>query len=317
MNILVIGGSGIIGSNVLEMLANKHKCIGTYLTNDRISIENCRFEKIDVRDRKKIAELIRSFVPSIVILVCGTKDIGYCESHQDEAYQIHLEGTKNVVKSCSEIGARVAYISTDCVFDGEKTMYTEEDTINPFNVYGDAKAEGEKAVCDALDNFIIIRTSLVYGWIKPGQTANFALSVLRSLKKGEKIEVPCNIFNTPIEALSAATAISKLALSQFMGIINIAGRERLSRYDFALKIADAFAQDPHLIHSVCAQEGLRQLNSCLDVSLAEKTVGMKFKSIKEELARMRSIDKDKRDNFYEDWDSTHRFQQHVLAPGIS
>ena len=316
MNILVIGGSGIVGSNVLKLLANEHKCIGTYLTNDEIAIENCRFEKINVTNKNKTDKLIRSFVPSIVILACGTKHIGYCEAHPDEAYRVHLEGTQNVVESCSETGARVAYISTDCVFDGGKTIYTEQDTINPFNVYGAAKAEGEKAVYDRLDNYVIIRTSLVYGWIKPGQTSNFALSVLRSLKKGEKIEVPCNIFNTPIEAFSAAAAISKLVLSTFIGIINVAGQERLSRYDFAIKIANVFDQDSNLINAVYAQDGLRQLNSCLDVSMAEKILSMKFESINDGLDRMRYIEKDKKDNFYEDWACSKRFQQHALASGI-
>ena len=316
MKILVIGGSGIIGSNVVKLLASEHACIGTYLTNDGMAIENCRFEKIDVRDGEKIAKLIRSFVPSIVILAYGTKDIGHCEAHPDEAYRIHLEGTKNVIKPCSQIGARVAYISTDCVFNGEKAIYTEEDKTNPFNVYGAAKAEGEKAVCEALDNFIIIRTSLVYGWIKPGQTANFALSVLRSLKLGEKIGVPCNFFNTPIEAHTAGAAISKLVLSQFVGIINVAGQERLSRRDFALKIADVFAQDPNLIHAVYMQEGLRQPNSCLDASMAEKILHMKFERINEGLDRMRYIEKNKKDNFYEDWACSKRFQQHALASGI-
>jgi len=287
MKILVIGGSGFIGSHILAVLvAAQRSAVGTFFSNLHIQVVGCGFEQLDVRDVASTVGVVTRVDPSVVIQVCGTKSVEYCAANPQDAWRIHVEGTRHVVEGCRQQGARLVYVSTDCVFDGQKSFYSEEDAIRPFNMYGRVKWEGERLVLDSGADAIVIRASLLFGWRQPGQPGNFVLSVLDSLTAGRRMSAATNLFNTPLEITQAAEAIVRLALSQHQGIFHVAGRDRISRYGFAVAVAETFGLDASLLQPVEDASGLRQPNSCLSVAKAEAALNIRFEGVKEGLVRM-------------------------------
>jgi len=288
LKVLVVGGSGFIGSHVMAMVAAQHSAVGTFFSNPNIQVADCRFEHMDVRDATSVARVLGRVSPDAVIQVCGTKNIEYCQANPQEAWRIHAEGTRHVVQACRQYEIRrLVYVSTDCVFDGQKRFYSEDDPTHPFNVYGRVKREGEQIVLDSGLDAIVIRASLLFGWRKPGQANNFVLLVRDALMAGHVIPAAINLFNTPLEIASASEAITHLAMSQHHGIFHVAGRDRVSRYDFAVAIAQTFGLDVSLLQPVEDTSGLRQPNSCLSVAKTEAILNVRFEGVKEGLVRMK------------------------------
>ncbi len=286
MRILVLGGSGAIGSHVLAELASQHDSTGTYFSNHAIRVPGAPLIQLDVRDARCLQSVLRTNRPDLVIQSCGTKDIEFCQDNPSAAWQVHVEGTRHVAAACMQLGCRLAYVSTDCVFDGNKLFYTEEDVTNPFNEYGRVKHEGERIVLASGLNAIVIRASLLYGWRRPGQASNFALNVLDALSNDRPFFAAPNLFNTPMEITCAARAIAAAAVSTHQGRLHLAGKDRVSRYDFALEAAHAFALDTTRLHSRNDVSGLRQPNSCLDVTKAETLLHLRFEGLRAGLKRM-------------------------------
>ena len=146
------------------------------------------------------------------------------------------------------MGARLIYFSTDYVFDGSKGLYSEEDETNPVNYYGLTKLQGEEFVRKICQNYVIARTSVVYGWNPRKQ--NFATWVIDSLRNQRRIEVVEDHYNSPTFADYLAEVVRKMVDSEYSGVYHAAGGERISRYRFALKIAETFGLDVSLVAPV-------------------------------------------------------------------
>ena len=297
MKTLVIGGSGFIGSYVLSALVGRHQAVGTFHTNRDIRESECPLRQLDVTDEEAVSETIASTRPDVVILVCGTQSIEGCagiEGREDEpsrAWAVHVDGTKHVVDACTRERCRLAYVSTDCVFDGTKRFFAETDIPSPFNAYGMMKRQGEKLVqCFAPDH-VIIRVSLTYGWRRhPRQFCNFALRILDILDKGEsRVMAAPNLFNTSIEVTDAARAISSIALRRDQGVFHVASRERASRYQFARSVATVFGYNLGRIVAAEDVSGLRPPNSCLSAGRAESTLFLSFPGLRMGLLRMKYL----------------------------
>jgi dTDP-4-dehydrorhamnose reductase len=156
-----------------------------------------------------------------------------CEENPELARKINTNGTKNLVEACKKHNCQMIYISTDYVFDGtKKESYTEEDKTNPQSVYGKTKLEGEKAVLE-LSNSYILRTSWVYG-----EGKNFVRTMLALSEKIAEIKVVDNQFGRPTYALDLAKAIYDIIKKQpEPGIYNVTGDGRLISWaDFAQEI---------------------------------------------------------------------------------
>lgn len=285
MRVLVFGGSGFIGSRILAVFAAQHHAFGTYFTNI-VQLPGCSFESCDVRNRDAVIGLVKRIEPDIVVQVCGTKNIEFCAANPQDARRVHVTGTEHVVEACQQYGARLVFVSTDCVFDGQKFSYTEQDLTHPFNQYGYVKREGEQIVLTSGLDVIVIRASVLFGWRQRGQASNFALLVLKALMAGCPFSAATNLFNTPLEIEPGADAIARLALGQYRGIFHVAGCDRISRYGFALRVAKFFGLDASLVLPMEDTSGLRQPNSCLSVAHTEAALQVRFEGLDDGLVRM-------------------------------
>jgi dTDP-4-dehydrorhamnose reductase len=201
-----------------------------------------------------------------------------------------VDATANIAEGCVKVGARLIFISTDYVFDGTKGNYAESDQPNPVSYYGLTKLEAERIVVETLPEALIVRTSVLYGW-HPSKL-NFATWTLKGLREHETLRIVRDHINSPTFADNLAYAISVAIERKSRGILHIAGSERISRFEFACKIAQKFHLDERLLVPVEMRDlnwvARRPRDSSLAVGKAEKELGIELFGVDrglEEMAR--------------------------------
>ncbi|MEM3443201.1 MAG: SDR family oxidoreductase, partial [Candidatus Bathyarchaeia archaeon] len=214
-----------------------------------------------------------------------------CEIEKEHAWKVNVEGAKNIAFACNKIGAKLVYISTDYVFDGLKGYYSEEDKPNPINYYGLTKFEGEKQVIQHCQDYVILRTSVLYGWHPWKQ--NFVTWVINQLKQNKEINVVQNHFNTPTLAGNLAQMSIEALQRDLHGLYHASGSERINRYDFAVQIAKTFSLDASLIKPIKMSQlaswvAKRPKDSSLNTDKIQKQLKTKPLNITQGLKRMKA-----------------------------
>jgi dTDP-4-dehydrorhamnose reductase len=193
-----------------------------------------------------------------------------------------------VKDACVRVGAKLILVSTDYVFDGDKGNYAETDEPKPISFYGLTKLEAERVAASTSPNFLIIRTSVLYGW-HPTKL-NFATWILKGLRERQTLKVVNDHINSPTFADNLAEAIRKAIERNSQGILHIAGNERISRFEFARRLAERFGLDEALLIPVEMRDlnwvARRPRDSSLDVGKAEKELGIELFGVDRGLVEM-------------------------------
>ena len=158
--LLVTGANGLLGNRIVALAKNRYTVIPTHRTKPLIS----NSLKLDITNAAEASNLFGKLKPDVVVHTASETNVDRCETENEHAWKINVDGTRNMAVACSQVGAKLVYISTDYVFDGEKGLYKEGDKPNPVNYYGLTKLEGEKQVIEYCKNYAILRTSVLYGW---------------------------------------------------------------------------------------------------------------------------------------------------------
>jgi len=293
MKILVIGGGGQLGTKIVEQARKAHSLYTTYMTR-KPPLEEARTFQVDKTDREAIQGLIRRLEPDAVIDTAAVHNVDYCEAHREEVRLVNVEGTRNIAEVCGSLRAKMVFVSTDYVFDGGKGLYKETDPANPVNYYGQSKLEGEKAVREACENHAIARTSVIYSGVSTntlqsssGKPLNFAMWLTQKLGKGEPVNIVTDQYSSPTLADSLAEALIKVCEQDTTGLYHVAGKTRLNRYDFTIKLAEIMGYDQSLVNpldsSNMKQMAKRPMDSSLDVKKIERTLGIPMLNIDEAL----------------------------------
>ena len=246
---------------------------------------------VNIADENKIKETIRKINPDFVINTAAMTNVDLCETERDLAYKINALGAKYIGEVCKEIGCSLCHISTDYVFDGEKGDYVEEDEINPINYYGYTKAEGERLLNELdYDSMSIVRISVPY-CISPVKV-NFFMWVLERLKNNEVVNAVIDQWNTPTYVNEFVDGVVKIYEKDVKGVLHFGGEEKVSRYEFALKVAEVFGFDKSLIKPVKSSElgwkAKRPRDTSLNSGKVKKLLGIKLKSVDECLNEIKS-----------------------------
>ena len=284
----MIIGTGLLGSRIVEMASKEFEIVNTYNKNP-VDLQSTMSHQLDITDRKVTLGLIKELNPDYIIHTAAHTGVDYCEVHRSEAYSVNVTGTRNVSEASDEIGAKLVYVSTDYVFDGAKGMYCEGDVTNPINYYGKTKLEGEHVVKTICEDWIIARTSVLYGW-NPAKP-NFVTWALDELMAGNGIRIVSDQFNSPTLADNLADMLIELIKRDENGVFHTSGGERISRYDFAIRIAEIFDLNSELIEPITSDQlnwiAKRPADSSLDVSKISNIE--KPLTIGESLEKMREL----------------------------
>ena len=232
MKVLITGAAGLFGHGLAKVFGAKHTIFPLTRT------------EADTTDAAAIRDTFNHLRPEIVIHTAAIPDLDICEADPAKAFLVNVEGTRNVIEAAREIGAAVAHISSDAVFDGEKhAPYVEDDPANPQTVYGRTKAEGENIV-DRLPHHWIFRVPVLFG---PGK-ANFVSKGLDKLRKGEEYVVASDQVACAAYTLDMSRVMMEVIEGGNYGLYHIANAGSCSRLELARRAAEFAGLDAaHII----------------------------------------------------------------------
>lgn len=236
-------------------------------------------EIVDIANYASLERVFKIYKPDIVINAAAFTDVDRCESEKPMAFNTNALGVFNIARLCRIHSSKLVHFSTDYVFNGSTGLYKEDSVPDPVNYYGFSKSIGD-AFALSLDHSLVIRTSGVYG-----SSRNFPIFVYNSLLNGKNVNALKGYYS-PISSHLLAKATAEIMKNENVdGILNIAG-DRISRYEFALKIAETFSLDRSLIRevdSIPAMKARRPFDSSLDISKTKKMISFDFSSTDENL----------------------------------
>ena len=271
---MVTGSSGLLGRRLVSLLRRDYEVVGI----DMYVPEGQKDLAVDITQKERTLEAIVDSAPSVVVHSAAETDVDRCETERDLARRINVEGTANIADACVRAGAKLILVSTDYVFDGNKGNYAETDEPNPISFYGLTKLEAERIAASTSPDSLIVRTSVLYGW-HPTKL-NFATWVLKGLRERQILKVVNDHINSPTLADNLADAIRKATKYNSQGILHIAGSERISRFDFARRIARQFDLGESLLVPVEMKDldwiAKRPRDSSLNVGKAEKELDIEL-----------------------------------------
>jgi dTDP-4-dehydrorhamnose reductase len=246
MKILGTGLTGLVGSRIVELLADKYE------------FENLsRSSGTDILDKNLVSEKIKASDAQIILHLAAKTDVDGCEKdkvlgQEGEAWEINVEGTRNVAEACLNANKKLIYISTDFVFDGEKNSYSEGDIPNPSNWYAQTKYEGEKIVQNLKNPWIIAR--IAYPYRANFKKTDFFRAILNRLKNNQTVVAVTDHIFTPTYIDDIVFALDKLIENNSQGIFHIVGSQNLTPFDAANLIADKFNLDKSKIGKTTRSE---------------------------------------------------------------
>lgn len=221
MRILVTGSRGMLGSDVVSVLAEEHDVIGV---NSR---------DFDITEKDITIEFIKKIKPELIIHSAAYTDVDGCEKNMDKAFKVNALGARNIAIATQEMNAAMLYVSSDYVYDGQKeTPYFEYDRTNPLSIYGKSKLEGENFVKSIVNKHFIIRTSWLFG--KNGK--NFVKTMLELSKTKDSLNIVDDQIGSPTYTYDLAKAIKLLVESGCYGTYHLTNSEYCSWYDFTKNI---------------------------------------------------------------------------------
>jgi len=264
MKILVTGASGLLGHAVALAAQESHEVTAQYRRHIPPALR--KVVQLDITDTGALEKLFREAAPDITIHCAAISDPVTCEKQHTIVTAVNVPATHALASLCEESRSRMIFISTDLVFNGRRGMYVEADPVDPISFYGESKVKAEKAVRDLCRNHAIARCCLLYGHSPSGRRGTDE-RILDALRHGKEVALFTNEWRTPACVPDLARALVKIAESDFTGTLHCGGADRISRYDFGLKICRAAGVDPSRIAAKKIEDVVSVPPRAPDVSL--------------------------------------------------
>ena len=260
MKVLVTGVNGQLGFDVVNELKKRgHEPVGVDIA------------EMDVTDKASVVSTFESVKPDSVVHCAAWTAVDAAEEEEniEKVRAINAGGTKNIAEECKKIGAKLIYISTDYVFDGqgEKPWLPDCKDYKPLNVYGQTKLEGEIAVSNILFEYFIVRIAWVFGV----NGKNFIKTMLNIGKKYDTVRVVNDQIGTPTYTFDLARLLVDMVESEKYGYYHATNEGGyISWYDFTKEIFRQAGYSTNVVPVTTAKYGLskaaRPFNSRLDKS---------------------------------------------------
>ena len=281
--LLVIGGSGLVGSTIIE---SAYKNYNIHYTYNKVNSKIHGIDGIHVdlmKDRNQITSLIKTLKPDITIHTAAHPSVDLCETNHTDADLLHIDISKDIAVSCNDVKSKLIYISTDAVFPGKMNKkYAEIDNTNPINYYGKTKLQAEKIILNESTENVILRSAVIYGW---NPRSRFTSWIIDTLSKNKIVDPFLDQYNTPTLVDDLSNAILKIIELNLSGLYHATGKTCINRYEFAKKLADKFNLNKDLIKPVTSKEkkqfAPRPISTCLNSEQLEKEISFNFKNIDE------------------------------------
>ncbi|HSB02545.1 MAG TPA: SDR family oxidoreductase [Anaerolineales bacterium] len=244
MKLLVTGASGLLGISLALEAMREYEVIGV----DRGKLKSAPFQviKADLLHRNAIDTIFSQVQPDWLINCAALANLEACEEYPDRARILNADIPGELAQACARKGVRFTHISTDAVFDGEKTdPYTEEDQPNPLGVYAKTKLAGERAVQEADAKAIVARVNF-YGWSLSGQRSLGEFFV-NNLSAGKYVNGFTDVTFCPTLVNHTIRTLLAMLEKDLCGLYHVVGGQSMSKYQFGVEIARRFGLRESLI----------------------------------------------------------------------
>jgi dTDP-4-dehydrorhamnose reductase len=270
IKILVTGGTGLVGSNVIKVALEKYgaEVVASAFSRQPAGGWPCPTVALDLEDDDSIRRAVQSQQPCAVIHCAAPRDEDRLEVDHAWGWRVMVRSTRSLAEACRDVGAKLIFVSSDWVFgQGGQPPYAEDSPPCPVNYFGFLKAIGETIVSTLCQDYAVVRIAGVYGpnWSDPtyqpaapgvgfGWLAN---SFVYRLSHGEAVAVwtdHVNVFANPSLASDIADALLAIAYQDQVGLFHCCGRDNVSRLELAQAVADAFGYDRGLVRAATPEE---------------------------------------------------------------
>jgi dTDP-4-dehydrorhamnose reductase len=238
--VLLLGGSGILGSEVLRLLQNQNIDYVAPTSSD-----------LDITNKDKVLKFVSDFRPIWIINCAAWTNVDGAESSFEDARKLNELAVGNIGISADLFECKVIHISTDYVFNGESSQpYLETSQVDPLNKYGESKLLGERALLGALPSAYVVRTSWLYGV----SGKNFVKTIAGKALRGEEAKVVNDQVGSPTSARDLAIGIVSILRNQpESGIYHYSNRGNCSWFELAQEIYEIVGVDKELVHPISSE----------------------------------------------------------------
>lgn len=276
MRVFVTGVGGQLGHDVVNELNRRaHEAIGSDIqavysgVNDGSAVTTAPYVQMDITDEAAVRQKIEELKPDVIIHCAAWTNVDGAEAQEnrEKVHRINAVGTENIAKAAKAVDAKMVYISTDYVFDGQGTRPWEPDDkcYAPLNVYGQSKLDGELAVSRILEKYFIVRIAWVFGL----NGKNFIKTMINVGKTHDTVRVVNDQIGTPTYTLDLARLLVDMVETEKYGYYHATNEGGyISWYDFCCEFYKQYGLKTTVIPVTTAEYGLsvaaRPFNSRLE-----------------------------------------------------
>ena len=276
MKVLVTGVGGQLGHDVMNELAKRgHEGIGSDLAEHYSGIQDgsavtvMPYVQMDITDREAVSRIISELKPDAVIHCAAWTNVDGAEDPQKRpiVHKINAEGTGNIADAAKAVDAKMLYLSTDYVFDGqgERPWEPDDKCYAPLNVYGQSKLDGELAVSGTLTKYFIVRIAWVFGL----NGKNFIKTMINVGKTHDSVRVVNDQIGTPTYTLDLSRLLVDMIETEKYGYYHATNEGGfISWYDFCCEFYRQYGLTTKVIPVTTKEYGLsvaaRPFNSRLN-----------------------------------------------------
>lgn len=278
MKVFVTGVGGQLGHDVVNELERKgHETVGSDIqaaysgVTDGSAVTTAPYIQLDITDKDAVQRVIEEIKPDAIIHCAAWTNVDGAEAEENrpKVDAINHKGTRNIAEAAKAVDAKMVYISTDYVFDGQGTRPWEPDDkcYAPLNVYGQSKLDGELAVSSTLDKYFIVRIAWVFGL----NGKNFIKTMINVGKTHDTVRVVNDQIGTPTYTLDLARLLVDMIDTEKYGYYHATNEGGyISWYDFCCEFYKQYGLTTTVVPVSTAEYGLsvaaRPFNSRLDKS---------------------------------------------------
>ena len=286
--VLITGANGFLGQKLSFFLSqNKFNVIATGIGPDRTNITHgYKYISVDITNTKNCEQVLDQFQPDFIVNSAAITDVDFCEKNQKKCFNVNSKSIKNFIPYVQKNKIHFIQISTDFVFEGLNSFYTEDDVCEPINIYGESKLEAESLIKKSNILYTILRPSLLYGI----GGKNFLTWSLEQLKNNTDLKIVNDQYRTPTFILDLVLAIFQVINLKKYGTYHISSGECLSIFEIVCNIAKYLDIDHASIKKIKSIE-LNQIadrprNSSLCIDKAVKDLNFEPTKLKNALSQI-------------------------------
>jgi dTDP-4-dehydrorhamnose reductase len=271
--LLVTGAGGRLGGRLTVLLSPRFRTIAG--VRHAAPPAGVPVQRFDLLDPRSVGETLDATGARSVVHCAALADADACERDPEAARRANVAVCETLARACAARGVRLAALSTDLAFSGERPFWREEDEPRPLSAYGRTKLEGERAILDLCPGAAVVRVALVSGRAH-GRAPSATEAIAWALRDGRPLRLFTDQHRTPVDPESIADGLTSLLRRGTGGLFHLGGPERLSRYELGARVAAVLGLDPRPIEPVrqadLPQDGPRPAH----VSLASTRLRAKF-----------------------------------------